>query len=169
MFPTRRFLFMSVALLTAGTAALAQDAGPVAATGAWARPTAGEASTGAAYLTLTAKGTADRLLKASTPVAGMAEVHESFTENGVMKMRAVNGLPLEPGKPLELKPGGYHVMLMGLKQKLNTGDTFPLTLTFEHAAPMTVSVKVGAMGGAMPDKDMGSMKGMKDMPGMKMR
>lgn len=117
---------------------------------AWARASAGAATTGAAYFTLTDNTSNDRLIGASTPVAGKAELHETRNENGVMQMRAVPALPLEPGKTLTLAPGGYHVMLMDLKQPLKVGDSFPLTLTFEKARPITVQVKVGAAGAAAP-------------------
>jgi periplasmic copper chaperone A len=112
----------------------------------WARASAGAAKTGAAYLTITDQGQPDQLTGASTPVADTAEVHESMADMGTMKMRPVAGLPLAPGKPVKLAPGGYHVMLMGLKAPLKQGDTFPLTLRFEHAAPMTVTVTVEAIG-----------------------
>ncbi|MFO1028745.1 MAG: copper chaperone PCu(A)C [Acetobacteraceae bacterium] len=116
----------------------------------WARPSVGTAAPSAAYFVITDHGAADRLVSLSTPVAGRTELHESLHENGIMKMRAVPGLALEPGKPVTLAPGGYHVMLMELKQPLKAGDSFPLTLTFEKAPPQTVEVKVGTMGGAMP-------------------
>lgn len=112
----------------------------------WARPTIGPVSTGAAYFTLTTTGKPDRLVGMATPVAASATLHETINDNGVMKMRPVAGLPLTPGKPVTLSPGGYHVMLMGLKGPLKAGDQFPLTLTFQHAAPITVTIQVRAMG-----------------------
>jgi copper(I)-binding protein len=120
----------------------------IAVSNAWARASAGAATTAAAYFTIADNSSADRLVGASTPVAGKAELHETRNENGVMQMRAVAALPLELGKTVTLAPGGYHVMLMELKQPLNAGDSFPLTLTFEKAQPITVQVKVGAVGAA---------------------
>ena len=121
------------------------------------------AHTGAVYLTLTdTAGAADQLMGASSPVAGMAELHETVDDHGVMRMRPVKGLPLAPGKAMTLKPGGYHIMLMGLKQPLKAGDSFPLTLTFEHAPPVTVQATVKPIGAAAP----GGMQGMQGMPGM---
>jgi hypothetical protein len=117
----------------------------------WARASAGAATTGAAYLTVTDNGRPDRLVGASTPIAAMAELHETIKDNGVMKMRSVVGIALEPGKPVTFMPGGYHIMLMGLKKPLKAGDSFPLTLTFEHAPPVTVTAKVEAVGGAGMD------------------
>jgi hypothetical protein len=90
-------------------------------------------------------------------------VHETINDNGAMKMRPVPSLTLDPGKPVTLKPGGYHIMLTGLKSALKPGDSFPLTLTFEHAQPVTVTVKVEAMGGGAADH--GSMQGMPGMSG----
>ena len=115
---------------------------------AWARATPGSAQNGVAYMTIESTAP-DRLLSASTPVAGKAEVHENTTENGVMKMRLAGPLTIDPGKTLELKPGGYHVMLMEMKQPLKAGETFLLTLTFEKGGTRQVTVmveKTGAMG-----------------------
>ena len=76
-----------------------------------------------------------RLIGGASPVAGVVEIHEMSMEQGVMKMRQLeNGLPIAKGQPVELKPGGYHVMLMQLKQALKEGDTVPVTLTFEDGA-----------------------------------
>jgi hypothetical protein len=132
----------------------------------WARATIGMSTTGAVYFTVTNAGPPDRLVGVSTPVAVTAELHESINDNGVMKMRPVPSVVLDPGKPVTFKPGGYHVMLTGLKDPLKVGDSFPLTLTFEHAQPMTVMAKVEPAGGAamqMPQGDTGrgSMPGMK--------
>jgi copper(I)-binding protein len=114
----------------------------------WARASAGAAKAGAAYLTITDQGQPDRLIGASTPVADTAELHESSGDMGNMKMRPVNGLDLAPGKPVKLAPGGSHLMLMGLKAPLKAGDTFPLTLRFEHAPPLTVTVTVEPLAAA---------------------
>lgn len=131
---------------------------------AWARASAGAATTGAAYFTITDSVSADRLTGASTPVAGRAELHETRNENGVMQMRAVPALALEPGKPLTLAPGGYHVMLMDLKKPLQTGESFPLTLTFEKARPITTQVKVATAGAT---SSMPGMHGAQPMGGSK--
>ena len=147
----RLSLLSALLLLTA-----AGDASTLKIDHPWARPSPGAATTGAAYLTITEEGAADRLVSVSTPVAGTAAVHETINDQGTMKMRPVNGLALAPGKPVILSPGGYHVMLMGLKAPLKLGDTFPLTLTFEHAAPVTVTVTVETPAGGM-----GGMGGMR--------
>jgi copper(I)-binding protein len=113
----------------------------------WARATAPAAEAGAAYGTLTVTGGTDRLTGASSPVAAQVAVHENVHDAGVMRMRPVEGgIALEPGKPLTLAPGGYHLMLEGLRQPLKPGETFPMTLTFAKAPPVTVTVPVAAAG-----------------------
>lgn len=140
---------------------LALVAGSVSAqtvevSGAWARATVpGQMATGA-FMTLTAKDNT-QLVAVSSPVAGVAEVHEMKMDGGVMKMRAVpGGLNLPAGTPVALKPGGYHVMLMDLKAALPKDSTIALTLVFRDAkgaetrTALQVPVSTGAPGGAMP-------------------
>ena len=103
--------------------ALAQQDG-IRVENAWSR-VAMQGGTGVVYLTITDSGAPDRLMSIAAPVAAKAELHESFTEHGVAKMRAVAALPVVPGTPVTLAPGGYHIMLMGLKQPLKEGDSFP--------------------------------------------
>ena len=105
----------------------------VTITNAWARATVqGQKATGA-FMTLTAKDNA-KLVGVSSPVAGVAEIHEMKVEKDVMKMAALpNGLDLPAGKAVELKPGSYHVMLMDLKAPLTKDSTVPVTLTFQDA------------------------------------
>ena len=147
-------LASSLLLPMGATGARAADTGAIAVENAWARPTIGAGTTSAAYFTMTDKGAPDRLVSAATPVAAGAELHETIDDKGVMKMRAVDGLALTPGKPTRLAPGGYHLMLVGLKQPLKAGESFPLTLRFEHAPEMMVNVAVqtgaGSQGSAMP-------------------
>jgi copper(I)-binding protein len=151
------------ALLLTTVPAMAQTPG-VAVTDAWARATAPSQKVGGAFLTLTDTGVADQLLAASTPIADMVELHETVAANGVMKMLPIKALDLAPGQTVELKPGSYHLMLMGLKQKLDVGATFPLTLTFAHAKPVTATVTVGTAGAAGPAMDHGAMHGGMAMP-----
>ncbi|QDL53005.1 copper chaperone PCu(A)C [Rhodoferax aquaticus] len=101
--------------------------------GAWARATVQGQKASGAFMQLTAKD-AGRLVRVSSPVAGVAEVHEMSMDGGVMKMRALDkGLELPAGKAVELKPGGYHIMLMDLKLPLLKDTTIPLTLVFKDA------------------------------------
>ena len=100
---------------------------------AWARATVQGQKASGAFMTLTAQ-TPGRLVSVSSPVAGVAEVHDMKLEGVVMKRRALaHGLELPAGKPVELKPGGYHVMLMDLKLPLQKDTTIPVTLVFKDA------------------------------------
>ena len=76
------------------------------------------------------------------PAAGMAHLHESTMKDGVMQMKAVDALVLKPGQSLEMKPGGFHIMVMGLKTALKAGETVRLDLQFEHAGRITVDAEV---------------------------
>ena len=127
MFPIVRTIGFSAAVLF-GAAAHAQ----VDVRDAWVRTAVpGQSGTGA-FMTLTAKDGA-KLVGASSPVAGVTEVHEMNMDGDVMRMRAVPALDLPAGKAVQLKPGGYHVMLMELKRALPKGASVPLTLTLKDA------------------------------------
>ncbi len=117
-----------------------------------ARATAPGATTGVVFFTISNAGNrTDRLLRASTPVAGGVALHQMAVDEGMMKMRAVPSLELRPGARLELQPGGYHLMLLDLKHPLKVGEKFPMTLTFERGGTVTVPVQVEAMG-ATPER-----------------
>jgi periplasmic copper chaperone A len=107
-------------------------------------------ATGVVYLTVTNQGPPDTLTGVASPVAASAGLHETINDHGVMKMRPVTSLPVGPGKPITLAPGGYHIMLMGLRQALVAGTSFPVTLTFAKAGTVTVTATVQAAGAAMP-------------------
>ena len=129
--------------LSANTAQAAVAA-PITVHAVWSRPATPGLPTGVAYLTLRATA-ADRLTGASSPKAGRVSLHHSVMKDGVMSMQAVpDGLELPPGRAVVLAPGGYHLMLDGLKGGLKVGETYPLTLRFAHAKPMTVRVQVQA-------------------------
>lgn len=117
----------------------------------FARATPGGARNGGVYLSVENRGDqVDRLIGVSTPVAH-AELHRMTMDGGVMRMRAVDGVEVKPGDRLMLQPGGYHVMLLDLKRPLQAGDSFPLTLAFEKAGSIEVSVVVESIvGGATP-------------------
>ena len=154
-----RSIALAALLVLASVAGAAAQTPSIEADHVWARATPGGAKTGAIYMTLVNKGSADdRLVSVSTPVAGVAELHTSTTENGMMRMRPVEALDVTPGTPAVLKPGGYHVMLMELKGPLVTGQSFAVSLTFEKAGRIDVTAtveKAGAMGpGAMPGMKM---------------
>jgi len=132
-----KYAWFGAVLLVAANVAHAQ----VEIKAAWARPAvSGQSATGA-FMTLTAQDGA-RLVGAASPVAGLVEIHEMTMEGSVMKMRAVAGLDLPAGRAVELKPGGYHVMLMDLKQPLKAGEKFRLELRLELAGRRMVTVPV---------------------------
>ena len=109
----------------------------------WVRATvAQQKATGMFAQVTSAQG--GKLVAASSPVAAVVEIHEMAMENNVMKMRAVPGLELPAGKPVDLKPGGYHVMLMGLKQQVKEGEVVPVTLVVEGKDGKRESVEVKA-------------------------
>ena len=143
-------------LIVAASFAFAQGAS-IQVEQPWARATPAGAGTGAVYLTITNKShDADRLLGASSDVAEKLQIHEMKVVNGTMEMREVSGgLPVPASGSVELKPGGYHVMLIGLKKPLKAGETIPLTLDFEKAGKVSITVPIRAMGA-----------GHDDMPGM---
>jgi len=144
-------LVLSAALIVAAPALASAQA--VQVDNAWARATAAGSMSGGIFLTVTDTGAPDRLVGASTPVAATAELHETVNDNGVMRMRPVAaGLALETGKPVVLKPGSYHLMLMGLRRQLKPGDSFPVTLTFERAGAVTATVVVGTAGASEAPK-----------------
>jgi copper(I)-binding protein len=114
----------------------------------WARASIGNAPNSAAYMVLeTAGGEPDRLVASSTPVAEQAQLHSHSMADGIARMRPVDAVEVAPGTPTVLEPGGLHIMLIGLKQKLAAGDTLPLSLVFEHAGEVTVEIPVRAMAG----------------------
>lgn len=121
----------------------------VAVDNAWVRGTVAQQTASGAFMRLTANEPA-RLVQASSPVAGVVEIHEMTLDNHVMRMRAVPALELPAGRPVELQPGGFHVMLMDLKQPLSAGQTVPITLVFEDRNRQrfshTVQAPVRALG-----------------------
>jgi copper(I)-binding protein len=120
----------------------------------YARATVPGQPAGGGYLKLDNKGGDDRLLSVSADVAGSVELHTMSMEGDVMRMRQVDAINLPAGKTVELKPGGFHIMFMGLKAPLKAGDSFPLKLKFEKAGEVTVDVKIEAAGQDGMAKDM---------------
>lgn len=142
------------ALLVALLMTLAQPvwAQSVTVTSPWTRATAPNAQAGAVFLTLTA-AQANTLVSATTPAASQSLVHEVTNDGGTMRMREkAGGLPLPAGQAVTLAPGQFHVMLIGLKQPLNAGESFPLTLHFASGPDVTVTVPVAAAGATAPPK-----------------
>ena len=145
-------LFVATLLFTLAAVAAQHQPEFIDVTDAWSRALPPVSTNGAAYVTLTNSGhNADKLVGASAPIAQRAELHSHSMEGGVMKMRPVTSVELLPGKKVEFKPGGLHVMLIGLKQPLKQGAHFPLTLRFAHTPPVTVEVVVQATDATGPE------------------
>ena len=137
------------ALLFATLAAFAQDAPKLRIAHAWARASVQGQATSRAYMTLTA-GEPLVLVGASTPAAGMAEVHQMKMEGDVMRMGPVDALPLPVGQPVELQPNGYHIMLMQLRTPLKPGTSIPMTLTLKNASGAQVQVQASVPVSVLP-------------------
>jgi len=135
----------------------------------WARATPKGAAVGAGYMTITNNGsTPDRLVGGASEVASDFEIHEMRMDNGVMRMRQItNGLEIKPGQSVELKPGGNHVMFLGLKKPLAQGEHVKATLAFEKAGKVDVDFTVESIGAQKPDSAGGGHD--HAMPGMKMQ
>lgn len=119
---------------------------PVTVEKPWARATAGQAANGAAYLTLVGREVGDRLTSAASPVAETVELHTHLEEDGIMRMRPIESIAIPAGGKVELKPGGLHIMLIGLKAPLKEGRHFPLILIFERAGRIEAEIPVVAAG-----------------------
>lgn len=142
-------------------------AGDLVISQAWSRATPGGAKIGGGYLTIENKGSApDRLVGASADVAAKVEVHEMTMKNGVMTMRPLEkGVTIEPGKTVKLAPGGYHLMLFDLKSPLKQGEKLPVTLEFEKAGKVKISLDVQGVGAQGPAGNSDGKMPMKGMPG----
>jgi copper(I)-binding protein len=139
MNPSNRICLVAVLSLLLSAAAVAQTT----VKDAWVRGTVAEQKASGAFMKITSAG-GGKLLSVSSPVAGVVEVHEMAMEGTTMRMRAVASLELPAGQLVELKPGGYHVMLMDLKQQLKAGDSVPLNLVIEGKGGKRETVEVKA-------------------------
>lgn len=121
-------------------------------TGAWSRETATGQVVAGGFMTLTNRSRSDdRFVGASSPVASEVQLHTMSMDGGVMRMRRLTtGIPVPAGASVELRPGGLHIMFMGLKRQLRQGQRFPVTLQFERAGRITVNVAVQAVGSTGP-------------------
>jgi copper(I)-binding protein len=142
-------------------------AGSVKISAPWTRATPKGAQVGAGYMTITNKGSApDRLVGGASEVASDFEIHEMRMDNGVMRMRQItNGLEIKPGQSVELKPGGNHVMFLGLKQPLAQGEHVKATLAFEKAGKVDIDFTVESIGAESPGSAGGSNRAMPGMGG----
>ena len=137
---------MAGATILAGWLAAAgaeAQSGAFVVDGAWVRASIGGSKVSAVYLAITNRGEAvDRLVGAAAERAGHAMIHRSVVEDGVMKMRRAGALEIPPGESVRLEPGGLHVMLMGVSSPLEIGERISVTLVFERAGEVTLSVPV---------------------------
>jgi len=131
-------------LVAAAVLATAAAHAQVTVADAWVRTTVAQQTTTAAYMSITSLE-GGKLVEASSPVASSAEVHEMKMDGDLMKMRAVDALPLPMGKAVELKPNGYHMMLVGLKAPVKAGDVVPIRLVVEDAKGRRKTVDVKAV------------------------
>ncbi len=150
----KKLLVTLTALLTLTFSCLATakdyKAGDVMVKQPWARATLGQVKNGASFLTLHNMGAEDdKLVAAAGTAAKRIELHSHTMVDGVMKMREVEGgIPVAAGSMVELKPGGFHIMMMGITAPLKEGEMFPLTLTFEKAGSVDIMVHI-EKGGAL--------------------
>src|SRR4051812_36517727 len=151
-FPNFALAALVVSLVAVPAHAGDARAGDLVITQAWSRATPNGAKIAGGYLTIENKGTTpDRLLGGSGDIAGKGEVHEMATKDGVMTMRPLDrGLTIEPGKSVKLAPGGYHLMMFDLKGQLKQGDKVPVTLEFEKAGKVKLSLDVQGVGAQAP-------------------
>ncbi|MCU0983643.1 MAG: copper chaperone PCu(A)C [Acetobacteraceae bacterium] len=145
---TRRTLLAILAALPATILAAPARAEALVVHEPWARA-ALQGRTSAAYMTIeNTTATLDRLVAATSPAARVVELHTHMMDGGVMRMRPVTAIEVNPGEPAILRPGGLHVMLIDLTGPLQVGQTIPLTLRFEKAGEITVQVPVRPAGAA---------------------
>jgi copper(I)-binding protein len=164
---------LAAALFTSTVRAEEVKAGDLVISQAWSRATPNGAKIAGGYLTIENKGaTPDRLVGGSGDIAARVEIHEMATKDGVMTMRPLDqGLTIEPGKTVKLAPGGYHLMMFDLKGPFKQGDKVPVTLQFEKAGKVTLSLDVQGVGAQAPADASGGHMEMKKSPdhsGMKM-
>ncbi|MGH6900081.1 MAG: copper chaperone PCu(A)C [Geminicoccaceae bacterium] len=142
------FTVLLVALSRMVAAEPMATVGEVAIHDAWAPASLGATRTSAAYLTLEVTGDqVDRLIAVASPVAEGATLHTHVMDGGVARMRPLAAIEIAPGAPTVLEPGGLHIMLSGLEQRLVEGETFPLSLTFESAGTVDIEVPIMGMAG----------------------
>ncbi len=150
-----RFLAAAIAVFTlvGGAAAEPVTIGSITIDQAWSRATPKSAKVGAGYMTITNNGAeADRLVSAESEAADKVEIHQMTMKDGVMHMAPVDGgLEIKPGETVHLKPGGYHLMFMGLKAPFEEGRMVMATVTLQKAGAATVMLPVGAMGAKSMD------------------
>ena len=131
---------VTMATGAAPSAAAVKTGEKATVSGAWARPSMAGKDMTAAYMKIKVTGTSDTLTKVAVPMSiGMAQLHETVMVDGSMTMREVKQIVIGKGQTLELKPGGYHIMIMGLKSPVTAGQKVPITLTFKKKGAVRVT------------------------------
>lgn len=147
-------LALSAAIGLMATAALAHGyrAGTLSIQHPWSRETAVGQAVGGGFLSISNSGNReDRLLSGTSPVAAEVQLHTMTVDGGVMRMRQVtDGIAIPAKGSVDLKPGGYHIMFMGLKRQLRQGERVPVTLRFQRAGSVTVQFAVQPVGSTGP-------------------
>lgn len=146
----RRLFFAMILALSLPALAADQNSGMLTIIQPWSRATPPGAPTGVAYLEIVNKGPADTLVRIESAVAREVQMHTSYSEGGMMRMRPVESLEIPAQGRVQFKPGGLHLMLIGLKQPLKEGEHFELTLVFQKAGPVRVEAIVQGLGAASP-------------------
>jgi copper(I)-binding protein len=138
------FILATTTMLAVAAQAQEFSLGQLVISHVWARPTASGMPMGAAYLSITNKGSReDTLIGAQTPAATRVEFHRTTLEDGMARMRPATSLVIGPGETLTAAPGGLHLMLVDLKAPLTEGARVPLVLTFRNAGEITVQLTIG--------------------------
>jgi len=142
---------LSIALMAFATSIQAQDAkvGAIKIENAYVRATAPGQPAAGAFMKIDNSGAADQLLSASSPAAGEVQLHQMSMEGNVMKMGQVKDIAVPANGSVDLKPGGYHIMLMNIKAPLKAGETVPVKLKFAKAGEVEVKLPVNAVGSGM--------------------
>lgn len=152
--------FLTLSFTVSGTVAHGDEKhGSISVKDGWARARTSTAKVGGAYVTVHNMGEEDdRLIGAKSRISKKTEIHTTKMTDGVMKMMSVKGgIEVKAGKMVMMKPGGYHIMFMGLKEPITKGKSFPVTLIFEKAGEIAIMVSVKEAG-AMGSMDHGKMK-----------
>ena len=150
-----KHFLLAASLIVSAPAAMACETvtiGDLTVEHAWSKATIGAGRPGVFYVGITNAGSADdALIGIATPAAGMPMLHETVVQDGIASMPHAMSIPVPAGQSVQLSPGGYHGMLMGLTTALKEGDSFPVTLIFEKAGEVTVNVDVLSMRAEGPD------------------
>jgi periplasmic copper chaperone A len=153
MTPARHLLALTAAIIAAPLTAHGFTVGDLKIGHPWSRETAPGQSVGGGFLTITNNGKqSDRLVSVTSPAAAQVQVHTVLMTDGVMRMRELpGGLEIPAGTTVALKPGGFHIMLIGVKAPLKQGTMVPAELRFQRAGKVKINFKVEAIAYAGPE------------------